>query len=66
MILDDTAVKAMAQAKANQDMQAISIYRRKSGEFIIGRDISLIRQMLGPQEQLTYIETIKPETVDEV
>jgi len=61
MILDSTAVKSMAQAKANQDMQPISIYQRKSGEFIIGRDILLIKQMLGDKEQITYVETITPE-----
>ena len=61
MILDIAAARHMAQEKANQDYQPISLYQRKSGEFIIGRDISLIRQMLGPQEQITWIETLKPE-----
>lgn len=61
MILNNTAAKTMAQAKANMDNQPISIYQRKTGEFIIGRDILLIKQMLGKQEQITYIETVSPE-----
>lgn len=62
MILGITAAEHMAQQKANQDMQPISLYQRKSGEYIIGRDITLIRQMLGPNEQITYIKTLQPET----
>lgn len=64
MILDDTAARYLAQAKANQDKQPVSLYQRKSGEFIIGRDITLIKSMLGENEQITYIDTIKPEVVN--
>ena len=60
LVLDDTAAISMAQAKANMDNQPISIYIRKSGEFIIGRDITLIKMMLGANEQIAYHKTIQP------
>lgn len=66
MMLDISAAKHMAQEKANLDNAPISLYQRKTGEFIIGRDITLIKAILGQNEQLIYIETLQPEVLSPV
>lgn len=64
MVLNDTAVKSMAQEEANRSGKPQSIYQRPNGEYIFCASgmLPLIKQYLPANEQVRYIETREPKS----
>ena len=62
MILDDAATRSMAQHAANMSNIEQTVYRRKDGSYIFCAKGNLegLRYALKPNEQVQYVETIRP------
>jgi hypothetical protein len=63
MILDNTAVYSMAQQAANLSGKTHLIYQRKNGMYIFCAEgmFTLVRSMLAPNEQVTYVDKVEPK-----
>lgn len=62
MILDENAVKTLAQQAADMGNAEQQIYRRKTGEYMFCAkgNIQYLRAALNMSEQLHYIGSVKP------
>lgn len=62
MILDTSAVDAMAQSAADMSNQSQQIYQRHNGSFIYCAkgNFEGLKMALKPNEQVRYIKTVHP------
>lgn len=63
MILDETAVRNLAQQSANTSGRAQSIYQRKDGSYITCPQgmLAEVRKFLKQNEQVRFVATLEPK-----